>query len=82
MTKKYWFARKTYGWGWVPCTVQGWLFTLGMILVLMACSIALVPNYPVWFVLILGLWVGVLFAVCLLKGPRPRWQWGEPNQDK
>jgi hypothetical protein len=22
--KKYWFVRKTYGWGWTPGSWQGW----------------------------------------------------------
>src|SRR5262245_12007807 len=26
--EQYWFKRRTYGWGWVPATWQGWLTLL------------------------------------------------------
>ncbi len=32
--KTYWFARKTFGWGWTPASWQGWLVT--------ACFLAIV----------------------------------------
>ncbi len=29
--KTYWFARKTFGWGWTPASWQGWLVTGGFL---------------------------------------------------
>ncbi len=35
-----WFAAKEYGWGWVPCTWQGWvstlIFSLGYVFILIS----------------------------------------------
>jgi len=30
---KYWFAPKNYGYGYVPISTEGWITTLGLILV-------------------------------------------------
>jgi len=30
---KYWFAPKTYGYGYVPISVEGWFATLGLIII-------------------------------------------------
>jgi len=30
---KYWFKQKTYGYGYVPISIEGWIATLGIILV-------------------------------------------------
>lgn len=27
-TQKRWFKAKEYGWGWVPCSLEGWVATL------------------------------------------------------
>ncbi len=34
MTDRPWFKRKTYGWGWTPVSWQGWLVTLGLVVVI------------------------------------------------
>ena len=34
-SKKYWFKRRRFGWGWTPVTWQGWLtvaFFIGLII--------------------------------------------------
>jgi len=31
--KTYWFARKTFGWGWTPASWQGWLVTAGFLVI-------------------------------------------------
>jgi hypothetical protein len=45
MAAKYWFKPKMYGWGFVPITWQGWLFTIVLLLFVL---IAMVRN---------GLWL-------------------------
>ena len=30
---KYWFAPKDYGYGYVPISIEGWIATLGLILI-------------------------------------------------
>lgn len=34
--KKLWFCTKRYGWGWRPCSMEGWLVTLGFIALVLA----------------------------------------------
>jgi hypothetical protein len=31
--KKYWFAPKTYGYGYVPISAEGWIATIALILI-------------------------------------------------
>ena len=82
MPKKLWFKRKTYGYGWVPCTWQGWLF----LLVATLLFVPLVTRFedlprPLFFLLVI-LWTLALLLVTYLKGPSPRWQWGPAPDDK
>ncbi len=28
MASKLWFKRKSYGWGWIPSSIEGWLVLL------------------------------------------------------
>jgi hypothetical protein len=34
-------------------------------------------RQPLRFIVLLALWTGLLFAVCWVKGERPRWRWGD-----
>ncbi len=82
-TKKYWFAAKTYGWGWTPATWQGWLILVifvGLIVVNFlridaashSISDTLLAFVPETFLLIL-----VLILICWKTGEKPHWQWGD-----
>ena len=81
--KEIWFRAKYYGWGWYPCTWQGWT-------IMLIWAIAFVGN----FILVdkrvhsisdflYGIFVFnfvitlILIAICLLKGEKPRWRWGK-----
>ena len=35
MAKKYWFIPKNYGWGFFPISWEGWLVTLGFVLIIL-----------------------------------------------
>lgn len=82
----YWFRRKWYGWGWVPARWQGWLsFLVYLILLVLtgnridnnshSSSDALGASLP----LIIA--TAILVALCVWKGEKPRWQWGNPDKD-
>lgn len=82
MPKTLWFKRKTYGWGWTPCTWQGWLVIAIYALAIIALATRLSDNpsphelvYS-YTLPIIGLTV-VLIAVSAITGEKPRWQWGE-----
>lgn len=90
-TKRYWFVRKTYGYGWVPGTWEGWLvlgvYTGGLISIIMNIDHAPLANGGelVDFLLPALLFTVALLLITVIKGEKPRWQWGEqkkPGSDK
>lgn len=82
--KHYWMVAKSYGWGWVPSTWQGWyilLLYIGGVLETLSISLVLRRLDPLassWFVISgLFLQTAVLFMVSLATGEKPRWRWGK-----
>lgn len=76
----YWFSKRYYGYGWgFPTCWQGWVALLVYLaLVTLAVWYYAVKNTsPMGFVLALLVLSAGLFTVCYLKGPRPRWRWGD-----
>ncbi len=78
--KEIWFPAKKYGLGWgFPVTWQGWLFFVGWLGVFIAgISYARnnISSYLVFWSFVICM-VVILFAVCFLKGEKPKWRWGE-----
>ena len=80
---KLWFKRKRYGWGWTPCSWEGWL-VLAAYLILMidtfknidavqhSGSDTLINFAPRFIILTLA-----LIFICYKKGEKPKWSWGE-----
>jgi hypothetical protein len=81
MTKKLWFRAKRYGWGWAPCSLEGWLC-------IVAYTIFLVWNFlrldkvshsnsdtlrP--FVIQMLLATVILIVIAYYKGEKPGWRW-------
>ena len=56
---KYWFAPKSYGYGYVPISIEGWLATLGVIA--LALLIAYINN--IFNPFILTIKNGLIFTV-------------------
>jgi hypothetical protein len=85
-----WFRRKTYGWGWTPCSWEGWLVLLVWTIFFVRNTIRIAQiseetkgSLP-WLILSQFLWIIALLAIAYLKGEPPRWQWGKKkdNADK
>ncbi len=77
--KQIWFPAKKYGWGWgPPCAWQGWLVLVGFVALLALSAFALLPgkHFGLWFASEAVL-VVALIIICLLKGEKPRWRWGQ-----
>ncbi|HLD12313.1 MAG TPA: hypothetical protein VJB87_01835 [Candidatus Nanoarchaeia archaeon] len=70
-----WFKAKCFGWGWYPCSWQGWLVLLLFVATLISLSWMVVPGSWMWFLLLIII-VGLLMIICFLTGERPRWRWG------
>lgn len=75
-TNRYWFKRKTYGWGWVPATWQGWLVLLIWAIVF-AFSTRQLDHEWLKNVAVVIISVIILIVICFKKGEKPRWQWGK-----
>jgi len=83
--EKLWFKRKTYGWGWVPITWQGWAVTFTYIALAFFLALTIDENSSsrealFTFALPLALLTVMFFRILYKKGEKPRWQWG--NDEK
>ena len=85
-SKRYWFKRKKYGYGWYPYTWEGWVTVLGAMVVIILLSLSYghrLDTTPLPFTLGVIIVVGLLILLSYLKGETPRWQWGgEPIHKK
>jgi hypothetical protein len=81
-----WFKRKLYGWGWTPVTWQGWLVIAGYIILATwifrgidsgshSVSDTLINFLPRLVILTIA-----LVWLCIKKGEKPHWQWGEKRE--
>lgn len=85
MNTKLWFRAKRYGYGWTPCTWEGWL-TLGIYIVffligekLFFVGLTKFSSNRVTIVLILYILTitSLLILVARKKGEPARWRWGK-----
>ena len=77
--KKLWFKRKTYGYGWMPVSLEGWLITLIAVAIVIFVATKFESNV-LYASLTIALTVIVLVAICIKTGEKPRWQWGNKNK--
>jgi hypothetical protein len=77
--KDVWFRAKKYGWGWGwPCAWQGWVVALAYLGLGVAGMVLLINNqHPGLGIAWMVLASAVFFLICLLKGEKPRWRWGD-----
>lgn len=89
MSKKYWFVRKPYGWGWVPASWQGWavlgIYTGALISLFTGIDeeFSSIRELVIEFLLpAVGITL-VLTVVTWLKGEvPPKWRWGRIHKDE
>lgn len=75
MKNKLWFKAKHYGWGWYPCSWEGWL-TILIWAVLLFFSINTFDHEWLKNLVVIFVFMMVLLWVCYKKGEKPRWRWG------
>lgn len=73
MKKKLWFKAKNYGWGWYPCSLEGWLCILVWVVLFSFGIVRIKQEGPENFIFVLVI-TGVLILVCWKKGERPSWK--------
>ena len=84
----YWFRRKLYGWGWTPATWQAWVI-LALYLGVIVFTLRRVDagtysenDIPVDLIVPIAFATFILLLICLIKGEKPKWQWGIPKKDE
>jgi len=78
--KKLWFKRKLYGWGWCPCSWEGWAVILIWIIFFIFAT-SNIDHEGLKNVAFVILSVLALIYICYKKGEKPRWQWGKRIED-
>ena len=81
---KLWFRAKTYGWGWVPASRQGWFVMLAFIAAVAVAALGFLrPGFGagavVGYLVTVALLAALLILICWKTGERPRWNWGKGN---
>lgn len=81
-----WFKRKTYGYGWVPATREGWLviFIYTLFIILFFSNLKdFESNIDVFLKVVIPTLLStvILLLICYKKGESPRWQWGEGKRN-
>ena len=78
--KQLWFKAKSFGWGWTPCTWQGWcvlfLFLFGIL------SDVYLSSYVAKFYAKVIVMTTFLIIICYLSGEKPGWRWGNKKKDE
>jgi len=83
---RLWFRARSYGWGWTPVTVEGWLVMLAFLVAIGAVTAVFLYQLhhgadpgraTLLFMLEIAILSGLVIAICWLTGERPRWRWGE-----
>ena len=81
--KKIWFKAKEYGYGWCPCTWEGWAVIAGYIIIFAILVAIFETNVEKFW---LPYTISVLILTILLvyisykKGEKPGWRWGSKNK--
>ena len=83
-----WFRAKTFGWGWYPCSWQGWGVLIMYIFALISTAVFMdtavkssyylfVQFFPNFYILTV-----FLIIICYTTGEKPGWRWGNRTKDR
>lgn len=79
--RKLWFSSKQYGWGWAPCSVEGWV-VLGTYLAVVVINffrintqMHSVSDTLISFIPETSVLTFILIYICIKTGEPPRWRW-------
>ena len=76
--EKLWFKRKIYGWGWYPCSWEGWLIVLFFIVsIYIIAKNTLVKGKVLEYFISLILLTLIIIYLGYKKGEKPKWSWGK-----
>ncbi len=78
---KLWFKAKRFGWGWTPCSWQGWTVVLLYVVVITIHSINIekfaTSGADVVINFVIPLIINTIFLIIIsyAKGEKPGWRW-------
>lgn len=78
-----WFRAKTYGYGWTPCSWQGWLVLLAYIALSLLTFLTIDAKSHSGSDMLLGfvplflVYTFVLILICVKTGEKAKWRWGK-----
>ncbi len=78
---KLWFKAKRFGWGWYPCSWEGWTVILLYTIVITIHSINIekfaTSGTDVVINFIIPLMINTIFLIIIscVKGEKPGWRW-------
>lgn len=82
MKKDIWFKAKRYGYGWYPCTWQGWLM-IALYFIVVFGNFFLIDKYAESAKDVLSIFLPItvvstiiLVILAYLKGEKAKWRWG------
>lgn len=83
--QKLWFKAKSYGWGWAPCSKEGWAVIVTYIVVLsiggVLISMGFPPEEDAYFTLVFlpftFLLTAIVVLIAYLTGEKPEWRWAD-----
>lgn len=85
MQNKLWFKAKRYGWGWYPCSSQGWPVILAWFLLIIGYlkffKSDFKENLSINHFIFIFISICILIFICYEKREKPVWRWGE-SRDK
>jgi len=74
---KLWFKARGYGWGWTPCSIEGWLVVIGFVMGLILLSSTLEEGDLTSYLLGLITLIALVIIIGFKKGEKPHWNWGK-----
>lgn len=83
--QKLWFRAKRYGYGWYPCTWEGWLSVAIFIILLTIGELLFINKLKqssslfvttLFIVYILSITIALLY-ISYKKGEPAKWRWGD-----
>lgn len=85
--KKKWFKRKLYGYGWSPASWEGWV-CLFIFIGFNLWNFNRIDSHShsasdtlINFILPFAITLIALLYIAVVKGEKPKWQWGEREED-
>lgn len=77
-----WFKAKTYGWGWYPCSWQGWSVVILYLIQIISISLIAEELFQsmkgtiIFFMVLISSIISLLL-ISYKTGEKPRWRWGK-----